>query len=166
MVEKYTTQFASIDDYRKGGIQILNENPKRFVFSNIYEVAATSRPYERVVVAKNLDYTIEASRAEGFSDWYVCAHDEFAVAMDHDIEVQYLRLDDDSTVDEERDGAVKLSGDPKGKKMGSIFLKRGHQALLPEKTAYRFVSERPATLMLQTILGQESVEKWADICLA
>ena len=162
---EYQTKFASIDEYNKGGIQVLNEDPKRFVFSNIYEVASNSAPYERVVVAKNLDYTIEVSRAEGTSSWYVCAHDEFVVAMDHDIEVHFVKLDDESQVDPDKDGAVKLQGHPEGQKMGRIQMKRGHQALLPENTAYRFQSARPATLMLQTILGEESLEKWAEICL-
>lgn len=165
MSTPYTTQFASIDDYSKGGVQCLNEDPKRYVFSNMYEVAATNKPYERIVVAKNLDYTIEASRAEGTSDWYVCAHDEFVVAMDYEVEVHFVQLDDPSQVDEDKDGAVKLAGLPNGKKMGRIIMQRGHQALLPENVAYRFHSNKPATLMLQSILGDESIEKWADICL-
>ncbi|MBQ0785766.1 MAG: hypothetical protein KBT66_16190, partial [Amphritea sp.] len=65
MSAEYKTVFASIDDYRKGGVHCLNEDPKRYVFSNLYEVAATNAPYDRIVVAKNLDYTIEAARAEG-----------------------------------------------------------------------------------------------------
>lgn len=165
MTTEYKTVFASIDNYRKGGVQCLNEDPKRYVFSNLYEVAATSAPYERVVVAKNLDYTIEAARAEGGSDWYACSHDEFVVAMDYDVEVHYLKLDDCSIVDEDKDGAVKLPSNTAGQNMGRVFLKRGHMALLPEKTAYRFHANQPSTLMIQSILGEESVEKWADICL-
>ncbi len=160
----YTTRFASIDDYQKGGVQVLDEDPKRFVFSNMFEVAATHSPYERIVVAKNLDYTIETSRAEGASEWYVCAHDEFVVAMDFDVTVHYIQLADTSFIDEDQDGAVRLSGKPHGDYMGKIHLKRGHQALLPENTAYQFESARPATLMIQSILGKESVEKWAEIC--
>ena len=165
MSAEYKTVFASIDDYRKGGVHCLNEDPKRYVFSNLYEVAATNAPYDRIVVAKNLDYTIEAARAEGTSDWMVCAHDEFVVAMDYDVEVHFVKLADDSIVDEDKDGFVTLHGNPDGQKMGRILMTRGHQALLPEKTAYRFHSNKPATLMLQSILGEETIEKWADICL-
>lgn len=165
MSAEYKTVFASIDNYQKGGVQCLNEDPKRYVFSNLYEVAATNAPYDRIVVAKNLDYTIESSRAEGTSDWYACAHDEFVVAMDHDVEVHFVKLQDESIIDEDKDGAVKLQGNPDGQKMGRIFLKRGHMALLPEKTAYRFHANQPSTLMLQSILGEEAIEKWADICL-
>lgn len=162
----YKTAFASIDNYHKGGIQALVEDPKRYVFSNMFEIAATNAPYERIVAAINLDYTIEIARAEGTSPWFVCAHDEFVVAMDYDVEVHYVKLADDSIVDEDKDGAVKLNGTPDGQKMGRIFLKRGHQALLPEKVAYRFQAAKPATLLIQSILGEASVEKWADICLS
>jgi len=85
--------------------------------------------------------------------------------MDYDVEVHFVKLADDSVVDEDRDGAVKLADTPDGQKMGRITLKRGHQALLAEKVAYRFYAEKPATLMLQSVLGEESIEKWADICL-
>ncbi len=165
MSTEYKTVFASIDDYRKGGVQCLNEDPKRYAFSNLYEVAATNAPYDRIVVAKNLDYTIESVRAEGGSDWYVCAHDEFVVAMDYDVEVHYLKLEDESVIDDDKDGAFKLPTNTSGQEMGRIFLKRGHMALLPEKNAYRFHANRPSTLMIQSILGEESIEKWADICL-
>lgn len=165
MSAQYKTVFASIDNYQKGGIECLNEDPKRYAFSNIYEVAATNAPYDRIVVAKNLDYTIETLRAEGTSDWYVCSHDEFAVAMDYDLEVHYIKLADDSIVNEDKDGAVKLKGNPEGRKMGRAFLKRGHMALLPEKIAYRFHANRPSTLMVQSILGEEAIEKWSEICL-
>ncbi|MCG3721429.1 hydroxyquinol 1,2-dioxygenase [Vibrio cincinnatiensis] len=165
MSVQYKTIFASIDNYNKGGVQVLMEDPKRYVFSNMFEIAATNAPYERIVAAKNLDYSIEIARAEGNSPWYVCAHDEFVVAMDYEVEVHYVKLADESIVDEDKDGAVMLNDNPDGKKMGRIILQRGHQALLPEKTAYRFYSSKPATLLLQSIIGEVSVEKWADICL-
>jgi hypothetical protein len=49
--------------------------------------------------------------------------------------------------------------------MGTVKLKRGHQALLPAGAAYRFHSERPGVLLMQTILGVLSVQKWAEICM-
>jgi len=165
MPPKYATAFASIDSYQKGGVQIIDDNVKNFVFSNIYEVAATNPPYQRIVVAKNLDYTLEVARAEGVSAWYVCSHDEFVVAMDYSVEVHFVELADSTGVDDDKDGAIRLQGQPQGKKIGKAILNRGHMALLPEKTAYQFQSAKPATLLFQTILGQESVERWNDICL-
>jgi hypothetical protein len=57
-----------------------------------------------------------------------------------------------------------VPGTPVGKKMGHIICKRGHQALLPKGAAYRFSAAKPGVLVLQTILGELSVQKWAQIC--
>ena len=43
---------------------------------------------------------------------------------------------------------------------------RGHMALLPANAAYRFHAERPSVILLQTILGDDTVERWAEICLS
>jgi hypothetical protein len=48
--------------------------------------------------------------------------------------------------------------------MGRITLGRGHMALLPSGAAYRFQAERPGVLMIQTIQGPVTIERWADIC--
>ncbi len=37
--------------------------------------------------------------------------------------------------------------------MGTIQLKRGHQALLPKGAAYRFKAARPSVMIQQTIKG-------------
>jgi hypothetical protein len=161
----YTTVFGSIDAYEKGGVNVIADSPKNYLFSNMFEVAATSRPYERVVVAKNFEYVIEVARAEGVSSWYTCAHDEFALCLDHEVEVHLVKLDDpDGVVDPESEGARRLPELPAGRKMGRIVLRRGHMALLPVGAAYRFEAARPSTLMLQTIDGPETVHKWATIC--
>ena len=60
----FVTRFGSLDQYEKGHIEIINDNPKNYVFSNVFEVAGKSKPYEKVAVAKNLEYVIEAIRAE------------------------------------------------------------------------------------------------------
>lgn len=162
---RYKTVFGSVDSYEKGGVIAINDDPKNYVFSNIYEVAGKSKPYERVAVAKNFEYVIEAVRAEGLSPWYTAAHDEFALCMDGRVEVHLVKLDDpDSVVNPESEGAHKLSAEPKGRKMGRIVLRRGHMALLPVGAAYRFSSETPGALMVQTIDGPETVHKWGEIC--
>jgi len=83
----YSTVFGSLDNFRKGGVDIIDDDPKNYAFSNVFEVAARSRPYERVAVGKNFEYVIEAVRAEGASPWYAAAHDEFALCMDGVVEV-------------------------------------------------------------------------------
>ena len=164
---EYITEFGSLTDFRKGGIDIISDDPKNYAFSNIFEVAARAEPYERVAVAKNFEYVIEAARADGTSPWYTAAHDEFALCMDGKIEVHLVKLTDpDSVVDPESEGAHQLETEPQGAKMGRVILGRGHMALLPRGAAYRFQADAPATLMIQTIVGPVTVEKWADICLS
>jgi hypothetical protein len=162
---RYVTDFGSIEHYNKGGVTVIDEDPKRYAFSNIFEVAATSKPYERVCVGRNFEYVIEVARAEGTSPWYSAAHDEFVLLMDGEAEVHLVKLDDpDAVVDPESAGAHRLAGDPDGRKMGRIVLRQGHMAMLPVGAAYRFSAEQPCTLMIQTIDGPETVHKWAEIC--
>lgn len=157
----FQTVFGSLKDYTKGELQIINDNPKYYTFSNVFDVASKSKPYEKVIVATNLGYVIETLRAEGTSDWYTAAHDEFAVVMDGFVEVELVQLAQPVTSGK---GSVKLNGAPQGRKMGYIKLKRGHQALLPHGAAYRFKAHETGVLLLQTLQGAHSIEKWAEIC--
>ncbi len=161
---QYETRFGSLNDFDKGGVEIIDDNPKNYVFSNMFEVAKISAPYERVAVAKNFEYVIETARAEGTSGWYACAHDEFALCMDGEIEIHLVKLDNPNTIDPASQGAHALPGDPEGRKMGRIVLRRGHQALLPRGAAYRFHADKASVLMLQTVEGPVTVQKWAEIC--
>ena len=162
---EYRTRFGSLSDYEKGGVTVIDDNPKNYVFSNMFEVSNRSAPYERVAVAKNFEYVIETARAEGLSDWYSAAHDEFVVCMDGVVEVQLVKLDKPEAVAPlDSQGANKLVGEPVGRKMGRLVLSRGHQGLLPRGSAYRFRAEQPGCLMLQTVEGPETVQKWAEIC--
>lgn len=158
----FRTVFGSLDDHRKGSIEIIQGEARHYAFSNIFEVAAKSAPYEKVVVGLNLGYVIETLRAEGLSPWYSCAHDEFVISVDGEVRVDFLKLEQPLT---EGEGTQLAGEQPKGRPMGYVLLKRGHQALLPAGCAYRFESARPGVLLLQTIKGPLSVEKWADICL-
>mgnify|MGYP000100116736 CR=1 FL=1 len=66
------------------------------MFSNVFDVARHAAPYERIAVAKNFEYVIEAVRAEGKSGWFTAAHDEFALCMDGEIEIQLVKLSENS----------------------------------------------------------------------
>ena len=61
----FHTRFGSLADYQKGGVEVIDDNPRHYVFSNVFEVASKSRPWERVAVAKNFEYVIEAAHATG-----------------------------------------------------------------------------------------------------
>ena len=159
----YQTKFGSLQDFEKGRVEIVDDDPKNYVFSNIFEVAAESTPYERVAVAKNFEYVIEVARAEGTSGWYTADHDEFALSMDGEIEVHLVKLDK-AVAAPGSQGAILLETLPEGRKMGRLILGRGHQGLLPKGSAYRFHAEAPGALMIQTIEGPLTVQKWAEIC--
>ena len=162
---EYTTVFGALDSYRKGGVDIIDDNPKNYVFSNIFEVASKAKPYERIAVAKNFEYVIEAVRAEGTSPWFACGHDEFALCMDGRIEVHLVKLAKPAAK-AGNDGAIQLAVNPDGRKMGRVILGRGHMALLPAGAAYRIQADKPAVAMIQTIAGPVTVQKWAEICLS
>lgn len=160
---QYQTRFGSLQDFDKGGVEIVDDDPKNYVFSNVFDVASRSAPYERVAVAKNFEYIIEAVRAEGTSGWYAADHDEFALCMDGEIEVHLVKLATPAAEPGSK-GAVAIEGMPDGRKMGRLVLRRGHQGLLPKGAAYRFHADQPAAMMIQTIEGPVTVQKWAEIC--
>ena len=165
MTVTYQTKFGSLASYEKGRVEPIDDSVKHYAFSNCFEIANKSKPYEKVVFGQNQIYVMETLRAEGTSPWYTCAHDEFALCMDGEVEVHLVQLDAAQKVkDENKNGAVLVQGNPQGKKMGWMKLGRGHQGLLPKNTAYQFRSAKPGVLVLQSCKGELSVEKWNDIC--
>jgi hypothetical protein len=160
------THFASTEAFEKGGVEIVGaDSPKRYLFSNIFEVAGQSRPWERVVVAKNLEFTVECARAEGDSPWYICSHDETVLAMQGEMRVHFIVPDDTGLAPpEDKQGAVALDGEPAGKIMGHVEMGRGHMALLPAGAAYQLRPQTLGVVLMQSIEGEESIERWADIC--
>jgi hypothetical protein len=163
-MSEYVTRLGSLLDYEKGGVEAIDDDPKHFAFSNIFEVATNARPWEKVAVARNQQYVLEAIRAEGTSEWRTAAHDEFALVMDGRVEVELRELDSGSRAPRDKDGSVRVDGEPTGRPMGRIVATRGHMALLPADAAYRMHADAPAAVLLQTILGDDTVERWAEIC--
>jgi Cupin len=158
------TQFGSLKKWEKGGVHTISADPKHYVFSNVFEVASQSKPYERVAVAQNVKYVIETARAEGTSPWFAANHDEAAIVMDGDIEVHFIRPSEPS-VAPGKEGAVKLAAQPKGQNMGWVKVRRGHMALLPKGAAYQFRNNgEPGVLLVQSIKGETTVERWNEIC--
>ncbi len=165
MTVTYQTRFGSLKHYEKGRVEAIDDDVRHYAFSNCFEIASNAKPWEKVVFGQNQIYVLEAIRAEGTSPWYTCAHDEFALNMDTDVEIHLIKLDASQTVaDTEKNGAVLVKGDPRGQKMGWMKLKRGHQGMLPKNTAYQFRAAEPGVIVLQTCKGELSVERWNDIC--
>ncbi|RQR22965.1 hydroxyquinol 1,2-dioxygenase [Burkholderia sp. Bp9143] len=158
----FHTVFGSLDGYTKGEIEITSGSARHYAFSNVFEVASKSAPYEKVVAGKNLEYVIEVLRTDGESPWFACAHDEFAIQMDGEVRIEFIKLDNPPTTSR---GTVSAGTQPVGREMGYVVLRKGHQALLPAGCAYRFAAGKPGVALVQTVLGELSVEKWADICL-
>jgi hypothetical protein len=159
----YRTRFGSLEQYEKGGVEVINDDPRNYAFSNIFEVASKAEPYEKIAVGKNLKYVLEAVRADGTSPWYAASHDEAAIVMDGEVEIRLVKLEEKLVADD-HEGTTMLEGSPKGKKMGYIIARRGHMALLPKGAAYQFHAAKPGVILLQTIAGDLTSERWKDIC--
>ena len=163
----YQTRFGSLKNYEMGRVEPISDDVRHYAFSNCFDIASKSKPYEKVVFGQNQIYVLECVRAEGASPWFTCAHDEFALVMDGEVEIHLVKLGSEQVVpDAEHNGAVLVKGAPLGQKMGWMKLKRGHQGLLPKNSAYQFRSAKPGVVVLQTCKGDLSIERWAQICQA
>jgi hypothetical protein len=159
----FKTRMASLTSYEKGTIEV-KDDLRHYAFSNIFEVCSKSKPYERVMVASNLEYAAEAVRAEGASPWYTAPHDEFAIVMDGEVEFTFFQLTEAEKPAHEA-GAARLKAVPAGKRMGRVIARRGHEVLLPKGAAYQLKAASPSVVLIQTSAGPESVEKWSEICV-
>jgi hypothetical protein len=159
----FKTKVGTLNSYEKGSIE-LNDDLKHYAFSNIFEVANDAKPYERVMVASNLEYCAEVVRAEGTSAWYTAPHDEFAIVMDGEIEFTFFQLGD-AQKPTHNNGAMKVAGQPQGKRMGKVRARRGHEVLLPKGAAYQLSAAKTSVALIQTSAGPESVERWSKICV-
>ena len=162
-LSRFTTRFGSLDSYEKGHVEVIDDEPHHYAFSNVFDTASRSRPYEKVAVGKNRQYVLEAIRAEGTSEWRTCAHDEFALVMDGEVRIELAKVADEQAPEEGSEGSVALDGEPAGPRMGEVIARRGHMTLLPAGAAYRFAADQPGVILMQTIEGPDTVFKWAEI---
>jgi hypothetical protein len=84
--------------------------------------------------------------------------------MDGEVEVRLMKLDNPSVVPAGTRGSIALKGTPAGRKMGIVRARRGHMTLLPVGAAYQFHANKPGVILLQTIAGQDTIERWGQIC--
>ncbi|HSG33593.1 MAG TPA: hydroxyquinol 1,2-dioxygenase, partial [Sphingomonadaceae bacterium] len=156
------TRMGALGSYEKGVIE-LDDDLRKYAFSNIFEVAEKSAPFERVAVVQNLEYVAEVMRVEGESPWYAAPHDEFAIVMDGEVTFHFVKLADDQ-VPSHGGGAVQLGAEPNGPRMGRVTARRGHQVLLPQGAAYQLASSAPGVAIIQTVDGPVTVKRWSEIC--
>jgi hypothetical protein len=159
---EYVTKFGSLEHYEKGGVEVINDDPKNYAFSNIFEVAAQAKPFEKIAVGKNFQYVLEAVRVEGTSEWRLCAHDESALVMAGEVEFTFRTVDEPPELPD--GGSVALVDEPVGRLMGRVVARRGHLTLLPAGRAYRYAADQPAVLLIQTVEGVDTQYRWAEIC--
>jgi hypothetical protein len=158
----YVTRLASLDDHQKGGVEVIDDDPKNYAFSNIFEVASLAKPFEQIAVGKNFEYVLEVVRVEGTSGWRACSHDQSALVMDGEVEFTLRTLADGHSLPGR--GSLGVPDDAAATAMGRVVARRGHLTLLPAGRAYRYASASPAVLLIQTIEGVDTQFRWAEIC--
>ena len=124
--------------------------------SNLFDVAAWARPWERIPVGRTRTHVLEVVRAQGISPWFANARDESVLVLDGDIVIQYKRPNVPA-VPPGQPAAVRLKQEPTGTSMGWIRATRGHLARLPIGVAYEFRAiGGPGILLIQTGNGEHA----------
>lgn len=158
------TRLATLDKYRKGSLELFGDDPRRYAFSNVYEIGNGARPFERIAVTKSMEYVTEVMRVEGGGPWFAAGHDEFALVMDGEVDFTFIKLSPFDTPEEDSPGAKRLPAEPCGARMGAIRGRRGHLVLLPRTAGYHLSATRPSLVILQTTAGELTHERWSEIC--
>ena len=104
-------------------------------------------------------------RAEGESEWFTASHDEFALAMDGEIEIHFHKAVGDEIVPESVDGTQKRRLTRRTARRWAMSscvaaIKRSCR----REASTSIAARKLGVIMLQTILGDNSVQKWAEIC--
>jgi len=84
--------------------------------------------------------------------------------MDGKVEVRLLKPDK-PPVAGDKQGAIEIgTAAPAGRKMGRVVASRGHMTLLPKGAAYQFHADQPSVVTIQTLEGDVTIQRWAEIC--
>lgn len=150
---------ASMARYVKGGVDIVDprEHVKRYVYSNVYEIGARAKPYEKLAVAKNGLYVIECIVAEGaMPQWRLQPHDEFLLCLEGEVRVDFIA----PRVELPAGGHSEVPGE----EVGYIIVREGNLCLLPKGMAYKLSAGRRSLLLLQAKQSEDTVFAWEEIC--
>jgi hypothetical protein len=164
-LSRFATRFGSLVAFEKGRVEVVDDDPRHYAFSNMFDVASRAKPWEQVAVGLNRQYVLEVVRAEGTSGWRICGHDQSALVMDGRVVVELAQPGPDQGAPAGQEGSVRLPGDePQGARMGTVTAGHGHLVLLPAGAAYRMLAEEVGVVLVQTIQGPDTVFRWEEIC--
>jgi len=150
---------ANMRQYAKGGVDIVDprESLKRYVFSNVYDIGARAKPYEKLAVAKNGPYVIECIVAEGvMPTWRLEPHDEFILCLEGEVRVDFIA----PRAELPAGGHKEVPGE----EMGYLIVREGNLCLLPKGMAYKFSAGRRSLLLQQAKQSEDTVLAWEEIC--
>jgi hypothetical protein len=150
---------SSMAHYTKGGVDIVDprENIKRYVYSNVYEIGARAKPYEKLAVAKNGPYVVECIVAAGvMPQWRLQPHDEFLLCLEGEVRVDFI----EPRVELPAGGHTEVPGE----EVGYIILREGNLCVLPKGVAYRLNAGRRSLLLQQAKQSADTVFAWEEIC--
>jgi len=159
----YETRFGSLSSYDQGQVVIIDDDPRNYAFSNVFDVASHARAFEQIAVAKNLEYVLAVERVEHVSPWRTAVHDQFALVMDGEVVFEFVDVEQQPEGTPEG-GSITLADEPTGPPMGTVVARQGHMVLLPAGSAYRYSADVAAVLLLQTVVGPEVRFRWPQIC--
>jgi hypothetical protein len=164
-LSRFVTRLGSLDHFEKGRVEVIDDDPRHYAFSNMFEVASRSRPWEQVAVGQNRQYVLEVVRAEGTSGWRCASHDQSALVMDGQVTIELHELAPEQRPDPDSEGSRAVQGEPRGRPMGRVTATRGHLVLLPGGAGYRMATgEGAGVVLVQTIAGPDTRYRWAQIC--
>ena len=165
-MSRFVTRFGSLASFEKGRVEVVADDPRHYAFSNVFEVAATARPWEQVAVAQNRQYVLEVLRAEGTSGWRACGHDQSALVLDGRLLVDLRALGEGQRPDPAGGGSRALPDAPAGPRVGRVEAGRGHLVLLPGGVGYRLGAPVGVVgvVLVQTVRGPDTVFRWEQIC--
>jgi len=156
---KDTPLSGSMARHEKGGVDIVDprESVKRYVYSNVYEIGARAKPYEKLAVAKNGAYVVECIVAEGvMPQWHLQPHDEFLLCLEGEVRIDFI--EPRSELPPGAHTAVP------GEAMGYIIVREGNPCLLPKGMAYKLSANRRSLLLQQAKQSEDTVFAWEEIC--
>ncbi len=160
----FVTRFGSLAAFEQGRVEVVDDDPRHYAFSNMFQVASQAGPWEQVAVGQNRQYVLEVLRAEGTSPWRTCAHDQSALVMDGQLTVELAQPAPHQQPPPGQEGSVGVQGEPGGARMGRVAARRGHLVLLPAGACYRMSARAPGVVLVQTIAGADTHYRWAQIC--